>query len=67
MAYIPLQAYSGKYVTSPPQRLRQCPSLQTSHFELGMNEQQHLTTHNNTEYPGRPIDHVRKSFLQVFF
>ncbi|XP_071835162.1 uncharacterized protein [Apostichopus japonicus] len=53
-------AYSGKYVTSPPQRPRQCPSLQTSHFELGMNEQQHLTTHNDTEYPGRPIDHPNK-------
>lgn len=53
-------AYSGRYVASPPQRQRICPTLHKSHIELGVGEQQHLQTHYVIEYPHRTIDHPNK-------
>ncbi|XP_022091479.1 uncharacterized protein LOC110979739 [Acanthaster planci] len=54
------EAFGGKSSLDPSQRPTQYPTLHTSHFDIGLNRQQHFATRYGSEFMGHAVDHPNK-------
>ncbi|XP_038048125.1 uncharacterized protein LOC119734876 [Patiria miniata] len=53
-------AFGGKDSLEPAERPAQCPTLHTSHFDIGWNQQQHFGTRYGSEFVERSTEHPNR-------